>query len=195
MANPGPGSTIAGCRTRRAVVLAVLCLLVHPLIARSQTATTDEVKAGFLVNFFKFIEWPPAQGGDGPLQIGVLGNDNVSDSLREFIRGKTINGRSLASRRVAAGDDLSHLHMLFIGGAEQARIADVMKRVEGSSVLTVSDVDRFCQQGGMIAFTLEHHHVRFEINLDAADRSGLKVSSKLLTLARTVHQAKAAGDR
>jgi hypothetical protein len=186
--------TIARWRARLPVMLGVVCLAALPIALRGQTATTDEVKAAFLFNFAKFVEWPAARG-TGSLSIGVLGNDNLGESLREIVRGKTVNGRPLASRRVTADDDLASLHLLFVGTSEKMRVADVLKRVEGGSVLTVSDVDKFCHQGGVIALTQEGNHVRFDINLDAADRSKLKVSSKLLTLARTVHPARAAGER
>lgn len=191
--SPAPQSKSVMRRARCAVVLSVVCLAALPIALRGQTATTDEVKAAFLFNFAKFVEWPAMN--DGALQIGVLGNDGLGDSLREIVRGKTVNGRPLATRRVNPNDDLSRLHVLFVGASEKARVADVLKRVEGSSVLTVSDVDKFCHQGGVIALTQEGNHVRFDINLDAADRSKLKVSSKLLTLARTVHPVRAAGDR
>jgi hypothetical protein len=195
MGNPVAVWRIVPRRAPLAVAMLVLvCLGALPIALRGQTATSDEVKAAFLFNFAKFVEWPAADD-QSPLQIGMLGSDNVGDSLREIIRGKTVNGRALAPRRVTAADDLSRLHMLFIGASEKARIGDVLKRVEGSSVLTVSDVDQFCHQGGVIALTLEGNHVRFDINLDAADRSKLRVSSKLLTLARTVHPIRAAGDR
>jgi hypothetical protein len=179
---------------RLVALLTALCLVVHTAAA-SQTATIDEVKAAFLFNFAKFVEWPSAPDDKGPLQIGILGSDNVGDSLREIVRGKTVNGRPLAMRRVTDEDDLERLHLLFIAAAEQGRLADIMKRIDGSTVLTVSDIEKFCQQGGAIALLQEGNHLRFEINLDAADRSRLKVSSKLLTLARTVHPVKPAGDR
>ncbi|HEY7496877.1 MAG TPA: YfiR family protein [Vicinamibacterales bacterium] len=194
MGNSGSASTLVTYRARLAAALTVLCVAALSTGARSQTATIDEVKAAFLFNFAKFVEWP--DGDAGPLQIGVLGNDNVSDSLREIVRGKSVNGRSLASRRVTANDDLASLDLFFVGASEKSRIPDLLKRLDGTSVLTVSDVDKFCHQGGVIALTQEGNHVRFDINLDAAERSKLKVSSKLLALARTVHPVRAAaGDR
>jgi YfiR/HmsC-like len=127
--------------------------------------------------------------------LGVMGNDRIADALGESVKDKTAGGRPLTARRVSRSDDLSRLHLLFVGASEKSRILEVMKRVDESRVLTVSDVEGFCELGGVIGLTIEKSRVRFEVNLEAAERSRLKVSSKLLTLARTVHPAKTAGDR
>ena len=168
-------------------------MVVPPAAGESQTATTDEVKAAYLFNFAKFVEWPPET--PGPLVLAVMGSDSIAEMLAQITTGKTAGGRAVSARRVTAGDDLTANHLLFIGAAEQERMPEIMGRLEGSSVLTVSDVDRFCELGGVIALTQDDKHVRFEINLAAAERSRLKVSSKLLRLARRVHPVDVAGDR
>jgi hypothetical protein len=173
--------------------MAMCVLAARP--ATQQIATADEVKAAFLFNFVKFVEWPAeVVPAGGQLMLGVLGSDGIEESLRTYARGKTIDGRELTVRRVTAGDDFSRLHLLFLGTAEQGRVPDVIKRIDRNSVLTVSDVERFCQTGGVIALAMEQNRVRFDVNLDAAERSRLKVSSKLLALARSVHSSKT-GDR
>ena len=98
-----------------------------------------------------------------------------------------MGGRPLVARRVVLKDNLAELQMLFIGVAETARVADVLRRAGSGSVLTVSDLDRFCLQGGIIEFRSERDRVRFDINLDQAERARLVINSKLLALARTVH--------
>jgi hypothetical protein len=158
-------------------------------------ATADELKAAFIFNFVKFVDWPSeAMPAGTPLVLGVFGSDGIDESLRAYARGKTINGRELTVRRISGGDDLSRLHLLFVGAAEQGRVGDVIKRVDGNNVLTVSDAERFCQSGGVIALAMEQNRVRFDVNLDAAERSRLRVSSKLLALARSV-QSSRTGDR
>ena len=175
--------------------------LILPCTVDSQTATTVEVKAAFLYNFAKFVEWPlDATSGMPTINVGVLGSDPLGDSLRAMVRDKTIGGRGFAVRKPANLDDLSGLHLLFVGEAEKQRVADILRRLEGSAVLTVSDIDRFCQMGGTIELVVENSHIRFDVRLDTAQRSRLKVSSKLLGLARTVHGANGAngakqGDR
>jgi hypothetical protein len=183
-------------RAALAALVVAFSLVSRPAVLESQTTSTDEVKAAFLFNFAKFVEWPSGASTDsGPLVLGVMGSDRIADALSQTVKDKTAGGRTLTARRVSDSDDLARLHVLFVGVSEKSRLADVMKRVDDSSVLTVSDVDGFCQLGGMIRLMLEKNRVRFEINLEAAEHSGLKVSSKLLTLARTVYPAKAVEGR
>jgi uncharacterized protein DUF4154 len=176
-----------------AVVLGAVLVCARPAVLAGQVATTDEVKAAFLFNFAKFVEWPADAAPTGPLTIGVLGSDSVADSLREFVRGKTIGTRALVVKRMNGSEDLAGFHLLFVGQAEKNRLPDLMRRVDGAGILTVSDADRFCDAGGVIALALDGKHVRFDISLAAAERSRLKVSSKLLSLARTVYPVKNAG--
>jgi hypothetical protein len=184
-------------RVGLAIALAVpMCVTTTPPVLVAQIASADEVKAAFVFNFAKFVEWPPDVAPPGaPLVIGVLGNDAVEESLRTVTRGKVIDGRQLTVRRLTSGDDFTRVHLLFVGAAERMRMSDVLRRVDGFGVLTVSDAERFCQAGGVIALAMEENRVRFDVNLDAAEHGRLKVSSKLLSLARTVKSAKASGDR
>ncbi len=188
------GGWSGGLRVRRAALLAltaaVLALLAPVRVVGNQTASPTEVKAAFLYNFAKFVEWPPEASGTATINVGVWGSDALGDALRAVVRDKTVGGRGFAVKRLAAVDDLGGLHMLFIGDAEKGRVPDILKRIDGLSVLTVSDIDRFCEMGGAIALFVEDSHVRFDVRLDAAQRSRLRVSSKLLNLARTVHGAK-----
>jgi hypothetical protein len=179
------------------LALAASCLSVRPVPLSAQVATTEEVKAAFLFNFAKFVEWPEEASTDGtPLAIGVLGGDGIADVLRDIVRGKSIGTRPITVKRINGSEDFASFHMLFIGQSEKSRLPDILRRVERANVLTVSDIDRFCEVGGIIALTLEQNHVRFEVSLEAAERAHLKVSSKLLTLARVVYPVKAGtGDR
>lgn len=192
------GGWSGGLRKRRAVLLAltaaVSALLAPVPVVGSQTASPTEVKAAFLYNFAKFVEWPPEASGTTTINVGVWGSDALGDALRAVVRDKTVGGRGFAVKRPADVDDLGALHMLFIGDEEKGRVPEILKRVDGLSVLTVSDIDRFCDMGGAITLVVENSHVRFDVRLDAAQRSRLRVSSKLLNLARTVHGAKQ-GDR
>ncbi|HET7218468.1 MAG TPA: YfiR family protein [Vicinamibacterales bacterium] len=190
---PAPARSLT--RARLALLLAAAVVFLRLPALSAQVATTDEVKAAFLFNFAKFVEWPADASPPGPLIIGVLGNDSIADSLREFVRGKTIGSRTLFIKRMNGSEDVAGFHLIFVGQAEKNRLPDLMRRVEDAAILTVSDVDRFCDAGGVIALALDRNHVRFDISLDAAERARLKVSSKLLSLARTVYPVKTAGDR
>lgn len=182
----------------------MVCLLALALGAalaarpvHAQSASIDEVKAAFLFNFTKFVEWPADAfpSDTSPFMIGILGDDTVGDSLREIIRGKTVNGHELRLKRVSANDDLAQLHVLFISKSDNIHVPELVTRVNGKAVLTVADAVGFCKSGGSIQFDVENSQVRFEVNLDSAQRSRLNVSSKLLTLAKVVHPAKAPGAR
>jgi hypothetical protein len=180
-----------------AATLALAAVAATAVPANPQGATADEVKAAFLFNFVKFVEWPiDAAPSNAALVVGVLGSDGIEESLRITVRGKAINGRPLAVKRLAGVDDVTNVHLLYVGMREKGRVGDLLRRVDGISVLTVSDADRFCQSGGVIGLLMEDNRVRFDVNLDAADRGRLKVSSKLLALARTVMSSKvSSGDR
>lgn len=172
-------------------------LAVSVCPATAQNASTDDVKAAFLFNFTKFVQWPAGafSSDTSSFVIGILGDDTVGESLREIVRGKTANGRELRLKRVSASDDLEHLQVLFITKSEASRVADLLARLSGKHVLTVADARGFCLSGGMVQLNVDHNQVQFEINLDAAQRSQLGVSSKLLTLAKLVHSVKPAGAR
>jgi hypothetical protein len=177
-----------------ACVLA-LALSAAPAPVAAQPASGADIKAAFLLNFAKFVEWPGGGGPPGrPFTIGVLGDDAMADALRDLGRGKSAAGRPLNTLRVTIKDPLADLHMLFVGASEERRLAAVLERVTGGSVLTVSDLNRFCELGGTIQFRSEHDRVRFDINLGQAERSGLVINSKLLALARSVlHASKPTG--
>lgn len=153
------------------------------------------VKAAFLYNFAKFVEWPPETmpSGSAPLVLGVVGEDPFGQVLEETIKGKTVNGQELVIRRFTRIQGASGCHILFISSSERKRLAEIIDGLRGSSVLTVSDMERFAQRGGIISFTMENNKVRFEVNLDSAERAGLKISSKLLTLAKIVRDGSRGG--
>ena len=140
-----------------------------------------EVKAAMLYNFAKFVEWP----GEGrePLVIGVLGKDPFGPVLDEVVRDKTVHGRPLVVRRFHQLAELGACHILFIARSESRLIPEVLEPLHKAGVLTVADIDQFAKSGGVIGFTMDNGRIRFEINLGAARRAGLRISSRLLGLA------------
>jgi hypothetical protein len=156
--------------------------------ARAQAPSEYQVKAAFLYNFAKFVEWPPDLFNNprGPLVLCVAGKDPFGDFLEGIVQGKTANGHPLTIRRLQREGEARSCQILFISSSERNRVRPVLQSLNGASVLTVGETDGFAQQGGVINFTLEDNHVHFEINVDAAERAGLKISSKLLSLAKIV---------
>jgi len=158
--------------------------------ARAQSVSEYQVKAAFLYNFAKFVEWPPNLFNDprDPFVLCVAGDDPFGNLLDGIVLGKTANGHPLAVRRLRREREARSCQILFVSSSERNRLRPVLKSLRGASVLTVGETDGFAQEGGMINLTLEDNRVHFEINVAAAERAGLKISSKLLSLARVVRQ-------
>jgi hypothetical protein len=147
-----------------------------------------QVKAAFLYNFAKFVEWPAEalDNGHTPMSLCVVGEDPFGDILEQTVQDKTVNGRPLAIKRLKAGPELRACHILFISSSEKKRLGQIIEAIRGASVLTVSETEGFIHQGPIINFIIEENKVRFEINLTSAERARLKISSKLLTLAKSL---------
>ena len=158
-------------------------------IAYTETALSREylVKAACVYNFAKFVEWPSEAFPDhqGPIVLSILGKDPFGASL-ESIRGKPVMSRKLEIRRVDRIEDLQRCHILFISESEKENLSQIFVKVSDWPVLTVSDMEGFAQRGGIINFITVEKKIRFEINVDAAERSGPRISSKLLRLAKIV---------
>lgn len=149
-----------------------------------RTLSADEIKAAYLFNFAKFVDWPEESfaSDDAPLQVCFLGGESVSTIFRS-LEGKTIKGRPLQTKIVTQLEDLRECHILFIGDDELPRWPQVQDVLEQTSILTVSDGDGFTAHGGMISFKPQNNRIRFLINLDNTQSAGLKLSSQLLQLA------------
>lgn len=146
-----------------------------------------QVKAGFLFNFAKFVEWPTnTPGGPEKLLIGILDDGNVYPIVAGELAGKRIGNRVVETRRCKRGDDLKRYEMIFITRTKEARLEDVRAAVAGAPVLTVGEFDRFAERGGCINFVRKGDNIRFEVNLAAVERAGLKISSKLASMAIVV---------
>jgi hypothetical protein len=179
-------------KVRRLIVALALCAGALSLLSSRAVAnelSEYQLKAAFMVNFANFTEWPVHSFPDGlaPVLVGVVGDDPFGHDLDRIVKGKSLSGHPMTVKRVDWQADLNAFHILFISASERRRLPDILHRLESSSVLTISDIDGFCAAGGMIAFVVENDHVRFEINADIAQRRGLKVSSKLLSLATNLH--------
>ncbi len=138
-----------------------------------------QVKAAFLLNFLKFVEWP-ASPHDSPWVIGVLGRDPFGDLLDNTVRGKVVNGRPVEVRRYAKASDVKDCNILFLGRAEFERMGTPVQ----AGLLTVGEAPGFLKSGGIINFYLEENRVHFEIRASAVHSMGLQVSSQLLKLGR-----------
>jgi hypothetical protein len=177
-------------RAAGALLLAAACALAAPSAARAQGLSEYEVKAAFLYNFTKFVEWPPSAFADGnaPLRICVLGEDPFGRSLNAVAAEGEVEGHRLM---VVSQETLARAagcQVLFVSRSERERLPQILAPLKSSPVLTVGDTKGFLDQGGIVNFILEGSRVHFEINPVAAEQAGLKISSKLLRLARIAGQ-------
>lgn len=147
-----------------------------------------EVKAAFLYNFTKFVEWPDEafSSAASPLRIGVLGEDPFDSLLEETMANKTAGGRRVEFERSQDAAALKDCHMVFISRSEQGRIEEILEVFEDASVLTVGDTEGFAHHGVVINLIEEKHKIGFEINLPKAREANLKLSSRLLELATVI---------
>jgi len=158
-----------------------------PLDSSSPMLTEYHVKAAYLLNFSKFVTWPEDSfaGPDAPFRISVLGEDPFGDVLDRTILGKTLGGRGFRIERLQNRDEVPACHILFICASEETHYKEIFNMLSKRSILTVGEGEDFTAMGGMIGFVKKSRKIRFAINNKAAGRAELKISSKLLRLART----------
>jgi len=163
-----------------------MLLMVWVSIVFAQEADESKVKAAFVYNFTKFIQWPNSTlpPGETKMSLCVLGNDHLGDAL-ESLTGKIVSGRQLSVKRIKGPDDAGRCQILYICGSESNNARNILKGMK-EGILTIGEMNQFASFGGIINFSVTENRVSFEINTDAAERAGLKISSQLLKLAKIV---------
>lgn len=179
---------VKGASLRRTV--ATVALIIGAALVPCGSSAADQpqehqIQAVFILNFTKFIEWPP--GSLGPpystFNICILGEDPFGSALDQVVSGEVVYGRKMAVRRIDRQPEPGFCQILFVGPHEED--SRLLSRL-GPGILTVGEGQSFVRNGGMIGFVLENRHVSFEINRRAAEAAGLQISSKLLTVAKSV---------
>jgi hypothetical protein len=158
------------------------------LPARGEVSPEYKVKATMLFNFVKFVEWPDKAFADkaAPLVIGVLGEDPFGEELEAVIRDEVVHSRLLTIKRSAKVSDLKDCHLLFVGRARKEQLTQILVELDDAPILTVGDGEGFARMGGVINFVLEADKIRFEVNLAAARRKELELSSQMLRLGKII---------
>jgi hypothetical protein len=166
------------------------------LSAQKSKANEYEVKATYLYNFARFVEWPARVEAvkRDTFAICVLGQDPFGPALDAIVAGETIDGKAVLAKRVSKLQDALNCRVLYVSSSEDSRLKEVLAAIDGVGVLTVSDIPQFSQRGGMIQFVLEGNKIRFEVNLANAGAAGLTLSSELLKVATTVRRNSQPGD-
>ncbi len=160
--------------------------------ADAQRASPEEVEAAYLYNFGKFVRWPEDRAR-GPLLICVAGQRSFAQTLTRLVSGENIDDRALDVRLLSHNQKLQDCSILFISTADRDQTDDLLRKVAGRPVLTVSDTPDFLAHGGIIQFLLMQSHVRFSVNLASANHNGLDLSSELLKVAVSVTGKSSAG--
>ena len=180
---------LAAVARRLGFGLGLVALVAFPAKAQAGSADEYSVKAAYLYNFAKFVEWPGEAGNPGtPLVIAVFGRDDFGAVLKQTVQGETVNGRAISVRSVSRVEDIRSCQILFFGSSDQNRLAEVLRATEGAGILTVGETDEFIQRGGVIAFVAEGNKIRFEVNLGVARRNRLTISARLLRVAKGVRE-------
>jgi hypothetical protein len=191
-----PSSRRHARRRRIGATLAALWLAAAGLSCMAPAAAADpaivaseeRVEAAYLHKFLNYAEWPPASlpQSDTPYVIGVAGDDTVADELARIAVSRSVNNRGVIVKRLMPGDSLNGLHMLFIGRGERVRQVQWLRQAKGRPILTVSAMEGALDLGSIINFRTVDERVRFEVSVDAAEQSGIHLSSRLFAVATNV---------
>lgn len=175
---------LAALRAGSAVLAATLLVLApgvaHGRTLEDQGPVSDiQVKAAFIFNFARFVQWP---ADTAPLVIGVIGDDALAQAVTKAIEGRTIGGRPIEVRRLLATDSPKGCHVLHISNLADQDTSALLVQVHGP-VLTIGETPRFLRDGGMVRMFVEDRRMRFQINRRQTDVAGLRISAQLLSLA------------
>jgi hypothetical protein len=177
--------------TRIALLCAGLWMANIALVQASDnggTSVEQRVKAVSLYKFLGYVDWPPASfpQPDSPYVVGIIDADDIADELARISIGHSLYNRPVNVRKLRAGDSLDDIDVLFIGRIDKARQAQILKSAQSRPILTITDTDGALALGSMINFRLVDDRVRFEVSLDAVEKSKLKISSRMLSVALLV---------
>jgi hypothetical protein len=174
-------------RARWSRWLTLLVALLLPLGAPIAAESEYDVKAAFLYNFMKFVDWPPSsfQDPSTPVTLCIMGRDPFSPALEAQLTTKTIKERRVVVRHVDSIQQAQSCQVLFVSSSEAAGTPELLRSLHAKPVLTVGETAGFANQGGVIELSLDRDRVRFDVNAKAADTAGLKVSAKLMSVAKS----------
>lgn len=176
-------------RALAALTAASALLVGLPNLESQGSAPTEyEVKAAYLYNFGRFVEWPPTapSANANSFQLCVLGKDPFGPALYKTIAGESIGGKYVVAKQVSSPQDAGDCREVFISASEDGQLAAILPALDEARTLTVSDMPQFVQRGGMIEFVSQSNRIRFQVNLTAAQHAGLTLSSQLLKVATKV---------
>jgi len=184
------------CKIARSRGISLVLFAWLAATAHAQSATEYQVKAAFLFNFAKFVDWPSEAfpSADSALQICILGQDPFGRDFEQIVVDKSVNGHRIEVAHPEGIPQARSCQILFVASSEKSRLATIFAGLRGAPVLVVGDTPGFAAQGGAINFVLDDNRVRFEVNVKAAEQAHLKISARLLTVAKVVLNGDAGGN-
>ena len=172
--------------TARALVACAAMVMAAPVDVAGQVVAEASLKAAFLRNFVKFTEWPEDVLGPAATIVVCVSNPDVATELERIVAGQSINDHALSVRRIARAEPVAGCAVAYLTGVDAHRLPELLAGFARTATLTVSDDERFAERGGVVGLFVEDGRMRFAVNVSAAERSRLRLSSKLLSLARIV---------
>ena len=163
--------------------------ILHPALVGAGNENVElQVKAAYLLHFVRYVDWPNSSpdAAASPVVLGVLGHDPMVEVLGTIVSGKTVNHRPIQVKLFTSAEQIDRCDVLFLPRSQSKQMRAILSAISGRPILTVSDQERFSNQGGMIEFLLIDDTVRFSINNEAAGKAGLKLSSELLRVAYSI---------
>jgi hypothetical protein len=170
-------------------------MLMALVTVQAQNPPTEyQVKAAYLYNFGRFVEWPLNTAPGGSFTVCILGQDPFGPTLDSTLAGETISGKAIVAKRISTPKETDNCQILFVSLTDSSRLNKIIAAVNKRAILTVSDTPQFAERGGMIQFVIDGKRVRFEVNLTATQQAGLTLSSELLKVATAVRRDPIPGD-
>jgi hypothetical protein len=176
-------------RLLRALLVLSLALGPRAFALNGEPPLEQKVKAAYIYNFVRFVEWP-ASRGSGPVRVGVVGPVKLATAMKEALEGRTVGDRPIVVRRVLSVDEAADNEVLYVSGNDLEEARRFVAPAEEKAVLTVTECDRFLKAGSLVNFFLADESVRFAVNTAALDRSPLRMSSQMLQFASIVSPEK-----
>jgi len=185
-------SRARGLRPGRRILAAAFLFGVAAAQDSAKKMPEYELKAGFLYNFARYVEWPADafEKPDTPISIGIVGTDPFGPTLEKYLKDRTAQDRKFTVARFRDPGEIRRCHILFIPKTEKPRFADILKKVEGWPALTVGESEGFAKSGGAVNILIEQDKPRLEVNPDAAEQAKLTIHARLLKLATIVKPEK-----
>ncbi|HXG47493.1 MAG TPA: YfiR family protein [Methylomirabilota bacterium] len=183
-----PGRRAGGARSVSNLLFLACALAGAQMVHGAEPLPEYQVKAAWLLNFARFVEWPADRftSAEAPFVVGIVGEDPFGLHLESTFAGKTVKGRSFLIKRLDAGADLTSCHLVFFSSSERRKHREMCDGLRQAAVLTVGDTADFADNGGMIGFVRKDNAIRFHINFDVAQPAGLSLSAQLLKVALSV---------